>query len=460
MSSMIKVSDLGKKYVIAHNQPGLRGYGRLSEDLSSALTWPLRVLKQGLFNHGHGEEVTRQGIATNGESLSPSKSAVSRREEFWALRDVDFEVTKGEVVGIIGRNGAGKSTLLKLLSRITEPSTGRIELRGRVASLLEVGTGFHPELTGRENIFLNGAVLGMSRAEIKRKFDEIVVFAEVEKFLDTPVKRYSSGMYVRLAFAVAAHLEPEILIVDEVLAVGDAEFQKKCLGKMHDVSKDGRTVLFVSHNMNAVLTLCNVAFLLDAGRLVRSGAARDVVSGYVMASTGRGHSGSVNQHRNLGSTWTREGSAKRSALVFEMAKCTLHGKQPDTRLEIKLSLCSTTAHSPAFIAIDIMDSYGTVIMQAIPAYEKLLSSKNRHHQLDVSISLPPLIPGTYSVALWTGSHYVDTLDKVDHALSFEITESPAPGRTFPHTRDHGCIVPHSVVELHQDSTDALVLWKS
>ena len=189
------------------------------------------------------------------------KSEIGNRkstEDFWALKDVSFEVKRGEVVGIIGRNGAGKSTLLKILSRITEPSTGRVEIDGRVASLLEVGTGFHPELTGRENIFLNGAILGMSRAEIRRKFDEIVAFAEVEKFLDTPVKRYSSGMYVRLAFAVAAHLEPEILIVDEVLAVGDASFQKKCLGKMGDVAKkEGRTVLFVSHNMQAVGSLCS-----------------------------------------------------------------------------------------------------------------------------------------------------------------------------------------------------------
>jgi lipopolysaccharide transport system ATP-binding protein len=192
-------------------------------------------------------------------------------EEFWALKDVSFEIKRGEVVGIIGRNGAGKSTLLKILSRITEPSAGRVTIKGRVASLLEVGTGFHPELTGRENIYLNGAILGMGRAEIKRKFDEIVAFAEVEKFLDTPVKRYSSGMYVRLAFAVAAHLEPEILVVDEVLAVGDAEFQKKCLGKMQHVANHGRTVLFVSHNMAAVSSLCPITIYLKAGRLAFNG---------------------------------------------------------------------------------------------------------------------------------------------------------------------------------------------
>src|SRR5450631_278408 len=192
-----------------------------------------------------------------------------KREEFWALRDLNFEIAKGEVVGIIGRNGAGKSTLLKVLSRITEPTTGRITLRGRVASLLEVGTGFHPELSGRDNIYLNGAIHGLTRAEISRKFDQIVEFAEVSRFLDTPVKRYSSGMYVRLAFAVAAHLEPDILIVDEVLAVGDAQFQKKCLGKMEDVSaREGRTVLFVSHNLQAVRQLCSRCLLLQTGGLV------------------------------------------------------------------------------------------------------------------------------------------------------------------------------------------------
>ena len=205
----------------------------------------------------------------------------SPREDFWALKDVAFEINQGEVVGIIGRNGAGKSTLLKILSQITEPTKGRIEIEGRVASLLEVGTGFHPELTGRENIYLNGAILGMKRAEIKRKFDEIVSFAEIEKFLDTPVKRYSSGMYVRLAFAVAAHLEPEILIVDEVLAVGDAEFQQKCLGRMDAVAKSGRTVLFVSHNLQAVSGLTSRCLLLSSGAVVGDGDTHAILSAYL-----------------------------------------------------------------------------------------------------------------------------------------------------------------------------------
>ncbi len=211
--------------------------------------------------------------------LSPRKRAA--RSDFWALNDISFSVQPGEVVGIIGRNGAGKSTLLKILSKITPPTTGRIVRRGRVASLLEVGTGFHPELTGRENIYLNGAILGMSRKEIASKFDEIVEFSEVERFLETPVKRYSSGMYVRLAFAVAAHLEPEVLVVDEVLAVGDVAFQKKCLGKMNSVAKSGRTVLFVSHNMPAVRNLCGRAILLDSGRIVKDGDTDGVIDHYL-----------------------------------------------------------------------------------------------------------------------------------------------------------------------------------
>lgn len=214
--------------------------------------------------------------------FSPSaRKARSTLNDFWALRDVSFDIKQGEAVGIIGRNGAGKSTLLKVLSRITPPTEGQITLRGRVASLLEVGTGFHPELSGRENIFLNGAILGMSRKEIRSKFDEIVAFAEIERFLDTPVKRYSSGMYVRLAFAVAAHLEPEILLVDEVLAVGDVEFQRKCLGKMGEAAKSGRTVLFISHNMSAVSALCSRAVILKNGRLTGDGPVDEVIGDYL-----------------------------------------------------------------------------------------------------------------------------------------------------------------------------------
>jgi lipopolysaccharide transport system ATP-binding protein len=273
MPPIISVENLGKKYTLSHERTGGRRYRRLSEELLEAIKKPFRRSSKRATTNGRA--------ALPSSPVSASSNGRGSREEFWALRDVSFEVNQGEVLGIIGRNGAGKSTLLKILSRITEPTVGRARIKGRVASLLEVGTGFHGELTGRENIFLNGAILGMSRTEIRRKFDEIVEFAEVEKFLDTPVKRYSSGMYVRLAFAVAAHLEPEILIVDEVLAVGDAEFQKKCLGKMGDVARGGRTVLFVSHNMVAVQNLCTKGIELREGRIAMEASVADIVLHYI-----------------------------------------------------------------------------------------------------------------------------------------------------------------------------------
>jgi lipopolysaccharide transport system ATP-binding protein len=267
---VISIENLGKKYRINHQVERQRYVA-----LRDIITEKARGLFQTFAGRSKNQKAAPNSLSA---ALPSSRSSV---EDFWALRDVSFEVKQGEVVGIMGQNGAGKSTLLKILSRITEPTDGRVRLRGRVASLLEVGTGFHPELTGRENIFLNGAILGMHREEIKRKFDEIVAFAEVEKFLDTPVKRYSSGMYVRLAFAVAAHLEPEILIVDEVLAVGDASFQKKCLGKMESVAaQEGRTVLFVSHNVGAVRQLCSRALLLGEGRVKASGPADEVIRYY------------------------------------------------------------------------------------------------------------------------------------------------------------------------------------
>src|SRR5262249_29652844 len=252
VSTSIAVEGLGKKYVLSHLRPASRGLRHIVEE---AVRSP-------------GNRLRRLGSST-------------QKEEFWALRDVSFTVVPGEAVGIIGRNGAGKSTLLKILSRITEPTLGEVRYKGRLATLLEVGTGFHPELTGRENIYLNAAILGMKRTEIDRRFDEIVAFSEVENFLDTPVKRYSSGMYVRLAFAVAAHLEPDILIVDEVLAVGDAAFQKKCLGRMGDVIQEGRTVLFVSHNMAAIAALCTRAMLIHRGRLELCDRPQVVIDEYL-----------------------------------------------------------------------------------------------------------------------------------------------------------------------------------
>jgi lipopolysaccharide transport system ATP-binding protein len=271
---IIAVERLSKKYRIRHDT-GLR-YVALRDVLASKMSASLRWLKR-----------PTRPVSINGRS-----------RDFWALKDVSFEVHRGEVLGIIGRNGAGKSTLLKILSRITDATEGRVALDGHVASLLEVGTGFHPELTGRENIMLNGAILGMARSEIRRKFDEIVAFAEVEPFVDTPVKRYSSGMYMRLAFAVAAHLDPEILVIDEVLAVGDAQFQKKCLGRMSEVAAGGRTVLFVSHNMNAIESLCTEAIYLDRGRLRAYGRdVRGIVSEYLSDGDASGE---------WGSAWTNE----------------------------------------------------------------------------------------------------------------------------------------------------------
>jgi lipopolysaccharide transport system ATP-binding protein len=278
--AIITVENLGKRYSLSHLRN--QRYVALRDVLVEKAT--------GLFRRNGGRRRRRDDETTGrqdqGPVVSGQWSGGPSKEDFWALRNISFEVRRGEVVGIIGRNGAGKSTLLKILSRITEPTEGRVKLKGRVASLLEVGTGFHPELTGRENIYLNGAILGMHRAEIRAKFDEIVAFAETEKFLDTPVKRYSSGMYVRLAFAVAAHLEPEILVVDEVLAVGDAEFQKKCLGKMEAVARGGRTVLFVSHNMTAVESMCSKAMLLVEGHLLSTGSVSETIASYLRSNRG------------------------------------------------------------------------------------------------------------------------------------------------------------------------------
>ena len=266
MSPAVSIENLGKQYVLRHQRQ--QRYAALRDVMADTA----KSLGRRLVSP-FGKNVTRDD---------------ETRELFWALKDVNCSINSGDRLGIVGRNGAGKSTLLKILSRITEPTAGRVLVRGRVSSLLEVGTGFHPELTGRENIFLNGSILGMSMVEIRRKFDEIVAFAEIEKFLDTPVKHYSSGMYVRLAFSVAAHLEPEILVIDEVLAVGDAQFQKKCMGKMQDVGKEGRTVLFVSHNMTAVTTLCNKCLLLEGGRLKDMGDPKDITTLYFKS----GNSGS------------------------------------------------------------------------------------------------------------------------------------------------------------------------
>ena len=371
MSSAIRAENLSKKYVLRH-QPGK---GR------------------------HRYVALRDVLADKFTSLFKSRQGnTDTREEFWALKNVSFDIQQGEAVGIIGRNGAGKSTLLKLLSRITEPSEGQIELEGRVASLLEVGTGFHPELTGRENIFLNGAILGMKRVEIKRKFDEIVAFAEVEKFLDMPVKHYSSGMYMRLAFGVAAHLEPEILIVDEVLAVGDAAFQKKCLGKMQQVGQSGRTVLFVSHNMDAIARLCSKCFYLVKGELQMTGIPRDVIKAYSE------HSKQVSGEIDLSRMPRRfEGTGAARLLRLRSlqngnvaAWCYEYG----TPLEFALEFSVASPIEEPEVGYAVFSLMGTELIGATTYQEHALNRlEPGNYEMRITVPGAALNPGTYVLAV-------------------------------------------------------------
>jgi lipopolysaccharide transport system ATP-binding protein len=367
-----------------------------------------------------------------------SSDAKRAARDFWALRDVSFSVQPGEVVGIIGRNGAGKSTLLKLLSRITEPTTGEITLRGRVASLLEVGTGFHPELSGRENVFLNGAILGMKRAEISRKFDEIVAFAEIGNFIDTPVKRYSSGMYVKLAFAVAAHLEPEILIVDEVLAVGDADFQRKCIEKMRRVATEGgRTVLFVSHNMGLVQSLCARGVLLGGGRVQEDGPVRDCVRRYLSAIETRG--GSV----DLGADAASRPGAGRARLTRAE---TLAGGESAGPVEsggpLRFKFTCDKWVPGLRCRFTVYDSYGT----PLSAFDSGRAAPSDDRAGDPRVfvcSIPEfmLMPGRYRVnaALESGR---DLEDHVEGALAFDVTDARVAGRPLPDSARHGVFLLH------------------
>lgn len=350
-------------------------------------------------------------------------------EEFVALNSVSFEINKGDVVGILGKNGAGKSTLLKLLSNITKPSSGKIEINGRIASLLEVGTGFHPELTGRENIYLNGTILGMSRKEIKSKFDEILEFSGVSKFIDTPVKNYSSGMYVRLAFAVAAHLEPEILVIDEVLAVGDSEFQNKCIGKMKDVANHGRTVLFVSHDMNAIASLCKQSILIEKGSIVAYGNTQDVISTY------------LKKYEDVGTHWNTN---RNDLEVFiREAHSKLIGEQPNLKLRVDVSVTSNIEMLNSFIAFNIVNGVGQIVGQTIPSLKPFISLNNDSQEYRFEIDIDGFVPDDYYVSIWIGPHFSHTLDWVKDVLKFQVIESPQKGRTFPHPRDHGAIVPSS-----------------
>jgi homopolymeric O-antigen transport system ATP-binding protein len=379
--TVITVENLSKSYLVGHKSHGPGGRNDTFRDTIERET---RNFLRNAVNLLRGRQVLL------GDQV----------EEFWALKDVSFEVRRGEVLGIIGRNGAGKSTLLKILSRITEPTQGRITLRGRVASLLEVGTGFHSELTGRENIYLNGAILGMTRAEIRRKFDEIVAFAEVERFLDTPVKRYSSGMYVRLAFAVAAHLEPEILIIDEVLAVGDVEFQKRCLGKMQDVaSMEGRTVLFVSHNMTAVQTLCDAALFIAEGRCVAQGPPDTIVHEYLRQPVrseviplsrriDRKGSGDVRFVR-----MTLEGRSGQEVSAFQC------GSEATLRLEVESSAKHELRNINLSVGVDNETGQRVILLdsETIGTDIRLTSG---WHSLGFKIPKMPLIPGRYRLTLW------------------------------------------------------------
>jgi lipopolysaccharide transport system ATP-binding protein len=377
---IIKVENLGKRYRLRH-QKERQHYVTLRDVIADRLKRPFR---------------------------SPNAGPPAT-EDFWALKDVSFEIKKGEVVGIIGRNGAGKSTLLKILSRITRPSEGRVRLRGRVASLLEVGTGFHPELTGRENIFLNGAILGMTKAEIRRKFDEIVAFSEIDRFLDTPVKRYSSGMYVRLAFAVAAHLEPEILVVDEVLAVGDAGFQKKCLGKMHDVAAGGRTVLFVSHTMQAVSLLCSRGMLLRAGSLAYVGGVKETIDLYL--STFVKASGSdelpdrrpgTGEYRYTLASPAREyfGGAEEKVIHFEI--------QRRSKLVGRM-----------WLSAFVVDSTGVVVTQSDSRLVGALFGDFEQLAGQFRLRSPWLKPGSYRLDLFICAHGI--VDAWEGACSFTIS---------------------------------------
>jgi lipopolysaccharide transport system ATP-binding protein len=399
---VIAVENLSKSYLVGHQSTERERYTALRDVIGREV----RNFARKAGNVIHGRQIVQ------GDEV----------EVFWALKDVSFEVKRGEVLGIIGRNGAGKSTLLKILSRITEPTQGRAILRGRVASLLEVGTGFHPELTGRENIFLNGAILGMSRAEIARKFDEIVAFAQVEKFIDTPVKRYSSGMYVRLAFAVAAHLEPEILVVDEVLAVGDAEFQKKCLGKMGDVAKqEGRTILFVSHNMTAIQQLCEHAILLQAGSLVDKGGTTEVLSSYLADI----EAGKVSLR-----DWTDRDTNNHGRIVsFEI--CGESGSNVSSvSMGDKLRFVLTVELYRPVVGMQ----FGIFVHSAVG--ESILELRSTHDGLycdslggsvtvEAVLDKVGLYPGEYTLSPWVSDrNYTTDIDWVRHCCKLNVVSAP------------------------------------
>lgn len=405
MSSIIKVENLSKQYQIGGKRAA---YSTLRDTIVNTIRNPLRSIKQKESN------------------------------SFWALNDISFEVETGEVVGIIGRNGAGKSTLLKILSRITEPTEGKIELYGRIASLLEVGTGFHPELSGRENIFLNGAILGMRRSEIQKKFDEIVEFAEIEKFIETPVKHYSSGMYVRLAFAVAAHLEPEILVVDEVLAVGDSEFQKKCLGKMGEVAKGGRTVLFVSHQMGTIAQLCEKTLVLDKGSLQFVGDTDKAIDFY------------SNNSKNVESL----NQSIINPNEFQFLKVYNCDENYNERSEfhhnepIKIITEIFVPKQPGVqeFAISLYDKNKR---RVFTIHEPLKPYYQDNNTIKLLITIPPdfLTPGVYSWLMCINTPGIQFVDLQDDICRFRIVDAGSDFAKYE-TADYGCVFPpYSIKQL-------------
>lgn len=410
----IHVEGLSKRYKIGARQ---EGYKTLRDTLSDAFVLPFRRMKE----RAEGKKLKRD-VTNLGSSLSSCEGY------FWALKDVNLDVMHGDVLGIIGPNGAGKTTLLKVLCRITEPTQGYAEVRGRIGSLLEVGTGFHPELTGRENIYLNGAILGMRRNEIERKFDEIVAFAGVEEFLDTPVKRYSSGMYVRLAFAVAAHLDPEILVVDEVLAVGDAAFQKKCLGKMGEVAGSGRTVLLVSHNMGAIKSLATRVIQLNKGAVSRIGEPEELVNGYLASSGTDGRDGFfdttyVDSHRVHLQKYA--GQIKLQSVRSKNTKRQMSDIYPegsDIFLEIEISSFTTAEALELFIRVKSVD--GQLVFTCFPGKRHMKISPGTYRAV-VRFNLAPLLPGTYQGDIVLLSHFPQ--DNVSPAFQFQIVSDPNQG---------------------------------
>jgi len=397
MSSIIKIENLGKSYMIGHKPEG-RQYVALRDVISNKA-------KEVWSRFRNPQYYTHQNL-----------------EEFWALKNINLDIKEGDRLGIIGRNGAGKTTLLKVLSRITEPTSGGAVIRGRVASLLEVGTGFHPELTGRENVFLNGAILGMNRQEIKSKFDEIVAFAGVENFLDTPVKRFSSGMYVRLAFAVAAHIDPEILVVDEVLAVGDAEFQKKALGKMESVSKEGRTVLFVSHNMSIISTLCSRSILLENGKLKYDGGTSDVIKKYLFSD------GNTPHHVDYTKT-KKEIGDKYATLLQGSIKDLNDNKIAEIHLQDGFKICmkykvNDNSLGCALPNFHVFDENGKYIFVTSNSDKEQQNSESGVYNAECIIPGNLLNDGTFYVGLALtfikGEIHVSYFEK--HALTFSIIE--------------------------------------